>query len=67
MKIINEPMLLDFEDLKAGDTFYVYEFGVFMKTQTKGTCNAVNLSNGEFIECMPFCQVQPIDCELVIK
>ena len=37
-----------------------------MKTETKGTCNAVNLSSGEFIECGYYCKVQAVDCELVI-
>ena len=66
MKIINEPAPVYFMDLKAGEAFHLTGLGVYMKTKTVGTCNAVNLSTGEFVECGDYCQVQVVDCELVI-
>lgn len=67
MKIANEPRLIDFNKLNAGDVFWINGLGIYMKTETKGTCNAVNLSSGEFIECGYYCKVQAVDCELVIN
>lgn len=67
MKITNEPTHVNFGEINIGDVFYIAGFGVFMKTETKGTCNAVNLFNGEFIECGVWCPVIPVNCELVIK
>ena len=67
MKIINKPTLINFSELEAGDVFWINGFGIYMKTETKSTCNAVNLSNGEFIECGNYCKVQAMDCELVIR
>lgn len=66
MKITNETTPVYFMDLKAGEVFQLTGLGVYMKTYTKGTCNAVNLSTGDFVECGDYCQVQVIDCELVI-
>ena len=66
MKITNEPYLIDFYELNAGDVFWINGLGIYMKTETKGTCNAVNLSSGEFIERGYYCKVQAVDCELVI-
>ena len=66
MKITNTFHRIDFCTLAAGDVFFIDDFGIFMKTETKGTCNAVNLSNGEFIECGDYCKVQKVDCELII-
>lgn len=66
MKIINKPTLINFSKLEAGDVFWINGLGIYMKTETKGTCNAINLSSGEFIECGYYCKVQAVDCELVI-
>lgn len=66
MKITNKPALIDFGKLNVGDVFYLETLGYYMKTETKGTCNAVGLLIGDFIECGDYCQVQKVDCELVI-
>lgn len=55
-----------FSELNAGDVFWLKGYGHYMKTETNGTCNAVNLCCGEFIECGACCEVQKVDCELVI-
>ena len=67
MKITNERTFVNFSELNAGDVFMIYDFGPCMKTKTKGTCNAINLDNGEFIECGDYCRVQKVDCELIIR
>lgn len=66
MKITNTFHRIDFCTLAAGDVFFIDDFGIFMKTETKSICNAVNLSNGKFIECGNYCKVQKVDCELII-
>lgn len=67
MKITNNKhLVINFSELNAGDVCYIHGFGIFMKTETKSTCNAVNLSNGKFIECGDYCKVQKVDCELII-
>ena len=66
MKITNEPAPVYFMNIEPGDVFHLTGLGVYMKTNTAGTCNAVNLSTGEFVECGDYCQVQVVDCELVI-
>ena len=38
-----------FSELNAGDVFWLEGYGYYMKTETKGTCNAINLCYGEFI------------------
>lgn len=55
MKITNKSDLIDFGKLNVGDVFCLEALGYYMKTETKGTCNAINLSNGEFIECGDYC------------
>ena len=47
-----------FSELNAGDVFWLEGYGYYMKTKTKSTCNAVNLSNGKFIERGNYCKVQ---------
>lgn len=63
---ITKPAPTYFSELNAGDVFWLEGYGYYMKTETKGTCNAINLCYGEFIECGNHCKVQKVDCELVI-
>ena len=66
MKVVVRPNVVSFHSLKAGQVFWIDSYGYFMKTATNGTCNAVNLETGEFIECGENCNVSVADCELVI-
>ena len=66
MKVVVRPNVVSFSTLKAGQVFWIPDYGYFMKTETKGTCNAVNLETGELVECGINCNVSVADCELVI-
>lgn len=67
MKIARSATAYYFSELNPGDVFWLpdqHEY--YMKTETKGTCNAVNLYDGELIRVRGDCEVYKVDFEIVI-